>query len=324
MAPNPFNHVVAFEVSKDELVVHVLPSDQQFSIPNKPQAVRRILRLQSKDNELSNLGRLLIVVESTGGYERHVLEIGTDLGIEIHKAHGSRVRFFAKYLGLAAKTDPIDARVLALFGMKTEKLTIYRPPSQDELTLRELKSRRDEIQDMLVAENNRLEHVHHPCVIKSITSHIKSLSKVLAMLEDEMSQLICTNEDFSRKAQLMRTVVGVGPVTAMTLLAYMPELGTLTKGQVACLSGLAPINQDSGKAINRRHIQAGRSAVRKTLYMAALVAIRRSPVINAFAQNLTSRGKPFKVVITAVMRKLIVILNAILRTGQPWQHANGT
>jgi transposase len=316
-----FNHVVAFEVSKETLVVHVLPGDRRLSIPNKLQAVRRVLRSEIKHNAKSELGPLLIVVESTGGYERHVLQAGIELELSVHKAHGSRVRFFAKYLGLAAKTDPIDARVLALFGLQTAGLILYAPPSIDERALRELKARRDEIQAMLIAEKNRLEHVRHASVVKSIKSHIVSLRKALEMLECEIVRLIRTNKEFARKTRLMRTVIGVGPVTAVTLLAYLPELGTLTKGQVACLAGLAPINQDSGKITNRRHIQAGRSTVRRTLYMAALVALQRNPIIRTFAANLKERGKPFKVVITAVMRKLIVILNGILRTGEPWKHA---
>jgi transposase len=318
---DPFKHVVAFEVSKTSLVVHSLPADEQCVIANTQQAVRRLLRAEGKRNAKANLGPMLIVAEASGGYERCVLDAALDLGLACHRAHGSRVRFFARYLGLIAKTDRIDARVLAAYGLKTERLRLFEPLKPEEQALKELQGRRDEIQQMLIAENNRLEHARLACVVRSIKTHIAGLRKALDALEAEIAALIDANESLARKARLMRTVIGVGPVTAATLLANMPELGSLTKGEAARLAGLAPINRDSGKLSAPRHIVAGRSAVRRCLYMAALVALNRNPVLKAFASGLRARGKPFKVVITAVMRKLIVILNAIVRDGEPWTHA---
>jgi transposase len=317
----PFKHVVAFEVSKTSLVVHRLPCDEQCTIANAQHAIRRLLRAEVKRNAKAKLGSLLIVVEATGGYERHVLDAAIDLGLACHRAHGSRVRFFARYLGLIAKTDRIDARVLAAYGLKTERLRLFEPLKPEEEALKELQARRDEIQQMLIAENNRLEHARLASVVRSIKTHIAGLRKALDALEAEIAALIHADASLARKAALMRSVIGVGPVTSATLLANMPELGSLSKGEAARLAGLAPINRDSGKLSAPRHIQAGRSAVRRCLYMAALVALRRNPVLEAFASGLRARGKPFKVVITAVMRKLIVTLNAILRDGEPWKHA---
>lgn len=261
-------------------------------------------------------------IKPSGGYERHVLEACVALGLACHKAHGARVRHFAKYLGLIAKTDPIDARVLALYGLKTEGLRLYRPPSAEELALKELQARRDDLMGMLNAEGNRLEHARQASVIRSLKAHIASLRKALKALETEIARLVRNNDDFARKVRLMRSVIGIGPVTAVAVLTGMPEIGTLAKGEAACLAGLAPINRDSGKSSGPPHIVAGRACVRRCLYMAALVALQANPVIKAYAAGLKSRGKPFKVVITAVMRKLLIILNAILRTGEPWLHAN--
>jgi transposase len=244
-----------------------------------------------------------------------------ELGIAVHKAHGARVRHFARYLGLLAKTDPIDARVLALYALKTQDLRLYIPLSPEVLALRDLKTRRDQLQQMLFAETNRLEHAWHASVSRSLKAHIASLRKALAALEAEIAAHVKACGALARKARLMRTLKGVGPATVAAILACMPELGDLKKGEAACIAGLAPINKDSGARQAPRHIEAGRAAVRKTLYMTALVAIQHNPVMRLFADKLRRNGKPSKVVITAVMRKLIVTLNAILRSGEPWSHA---
>lgn len=318
---NQFNHVVAFEVSKDQLVVHRLPADERIEIANTAQAVRRLLRAEKKRIAKVEGASLLVICETTGGYERHVLDAAVELGLACHRAHGSRVRFFARYLGIDAKTDRIDVRMIAEYGLKTERLRLYAPPSPEEQALKDLKARRDEVQAMMIAESNRLEHARHASVVRSIGQHVKALKKAFDALEREIAALLRTCEPFARKARLMQSVTGIGPVTASTLLAYMPELGTLTKGEAARLAGLAPINRDSGKSSGARHIEAGRGAVRRSLYMAAVVAMQFNPVVVDFAKRLRERGKPFKVVVTAVMRKLIVILNAILRTEKPWSNA---
>jgi transposase len=316
-----FNHIVAFDVGKQTLVVHILPGDTQHTIPNTSKAATRFLRQEANRNAKNNLGPLLVVCEATGGYERHVLDAAVGLGLACHRAHGSRVRFFAKYKGLLAKTDPIDARAIALFGRQTEDLRLYEPPSADEAALRELKVRRDQILGMMIAEGNRLEHAHHPSVTKSIKAHILSLQKAIDGLEAEIAKLLQVSKTLAPKARLMRSVKGVGIATISTLLAHLPGIGRYSKTEVAAIAGLAPINNDSGKSHLPRHIEAGRSAIRKTLYMAAVVAMTWNPAMKTFAAELKSRGKPFKVVIVAVMRKLLVILNAVVRSGEPWKGA---
>src|ERR1700740_1247049 len=319
-----FNHVVAFEVSKESLVVHTLPIDEQSSIANRPQAVRRLLTAEIKRTRKDMLGPLLVVCEATGGYERHVLDAAIELGLPVHRAHGTRVRFFARYLGLTAKTDPIDARMLAQYGRQTEDLRLYVPPPPECAALRALQARRAELQDMIIAETNRLEHARHRSGLRSLKAHIAVLEAAFEAIEAEIAELVATTDSLRAKVELMRTVKGVGFVTATTLLAYLPDIGELSRGQVARRTGLAPINDDSGKKRGPRHVEAGRRAIRRCLYMAAVVAASFNPVLRAFAARLKARGYPFKYVVTAVMRKLVVILNAVLRDREPWKGTKTT
>ena len=325
MTTNPlqtlFNHILAFEVSKDQLLVHTLPADEQCAIDNKPQAVRRLIKAEIKRNRNKQLGQMLVVCEATGGYERHVLDAAVEMGLSVHRAHGTRVRHFGGYCGLLAKTDPIDARLLAQYGLKTENIRLYSPPPPETAALRALHARRTEIQQMLIAETGRLDHAQHKSVLKSLKDHIASLKADIAAIEADIAQLVEKCEVLRKKVALMQTVIGIGPISAMVVLAYLPDIGRLTRGQAARLAGLAPINNDSGKKRGARHVEAGRTAIRRVLYMAAGVAMRTNPVVKAFADRLRGKGYPFKYVVTAVMRKLVVILNAVLRDGQSWRGA---
>lgn len=315
------DHVVAFEVSKRELVVHSLPADRQCSIVNTPQAVRRLLKAQIKHNRKAGLGPMLVVCEATGGYERAVLEEAAQLGLDAHRAHGSRVRAFARYKGVKAKNDPIDAGLLARFGMQTENLIRYKPPSKQSEALRALQQRREDLKSMRQAEVNRLENARNAHVLKSLKASIKTLTKMLDEIEAEIVRLVESEATMARNAELMCTVPGIGPIVSTTLLAQMPELGTLPRTTVAALAGLAPFDDDSGQRKGRRHISAGRSAVRRCLYMAALTAIRTCPHLRDYAARIQARGSPVKVAITAVMRKLIVIINAVIASQQPCNYA---
>lgn len=312
----PFQHIIAFEVAKHSLTLHILPTDRQETTLNTAAAIRRVLKRELKLNRQKGLGPMLIVCEATGGYERHVLAAAIALSIPLHRAHGIRTRYFARYLGLA-KTDPIDARMLALFGRDTADLRLYSPPAPQQCALRDLRGRRDELKAMMRMEANRLEHARHPRVTASIKVHLRAMDKELAGIEDEVAILIAASPDLARKAALMQSLKGVGPATATACLAYLPELGSFTKGQVARIAGLAPIANDSGKASMPRHIEGGRATVRQALYMAAVVAIQRNKKIATYAADLKKRGKPAKLVITAVMRKIVIILNAIIRDDLP-------
>lgn len=308
-----FNRVIAFEVAKHTLVVHTLPEDRQRRIANTASAVRRLLRAALERNQTP----LLVVCEATGGYENHVLAEACALDLACHRAHGARVRHFARYMGAAAKTDAIDARMLALYAQNAQNLRLYRPPAIEQKAVRALKSRRDELLQMMIGETNRIEHAEHASVRASLRTHVRILKLQLARIERELAQIVVETPRLAEQARLMQSVKGVGAETAAALIAYFPELGSLSKGQAARLAGLAPIARDSGRTSPPRHIEPGRAALRRTLYMAAVAAVRFNPRLRAFAERLKAKGKPFKLIAAAVMRKLIVILNAVLASGEP-------
>jgi len=316
-----FNYVIAFDVAKESLSVHILPSGESLEVPNTAASVRKLLRREQKRNAKLNLGPLLVVCEATGGYENNVLEAACELRLACHRAHGSDVRAYANFRGKRAKNDPIDAFLIAAYGQDKPSPRLYQPPRPEQTALRELMGRRAELQDMIGAEQARMEHVRTEAVLKSLEKHLKLLDKELAAIEKEIEALTAKDLAFSRRAGLMQTVTGVGAVTACTLLAFMPELGTIPAGTAAALAGLAPFDRDSGKEHGRRRIFAGRSQLRSCLFMAARAAIRHHEVFKTFAGRLMKRGKPYKVAVTAVMRKLIVILNAMLKADEPWKHA---
>ena len=304
-------NIIAFEVSKASLTVHSLPDDRQVTIPNAVAAIKRLLKAASKDR------RPFIVCEASGGYERSVLECSVDLGLPVHRAHGTRTRNFAKYLGLSAKTDAVDARMLALFAAKSEDLRLWQPPSKETMELRGLRRRRDDLAQTIRKEQNRLEHLQIKTVERSLKRHIRALTKEMNELDAQIEKLVADTPEFRHKSDLLTSVIGVGPKTAAACLAYVPELGSLTKGEAAAIVGLAPHAQDSGSLKGHRRISGGRREVRSSLYMAALSTLRYDPAMKSFARRLRKRGKPAKVAITAIMRKLIVIMNAVLKTGEP-------
>ncbi len=304
-------NIIAFEVSKASLTVRSLPDDQQVTIPNTAQAIKRQLKAACKDR------RPFVDCEASGGYERSVLECCVELGLPVHRAHGTRTRNFAKYLGLSAKTDAVDARMLALFAAKSDDLRLWQPPSKETVELRGLRRRRDDLAQMIRKEQNRLEHPHIKTVERSLKRHVRIMANEVKELDAQIAKLVTSTPEFRRKSDLLTSVVGVGPKTAAACLAYVPELGSLTKGQAAAIVGLAPHAQDSGTLKGHRRISGGRREVRASLYMAALSTLRYDPMMQSFARRLRARGKPAKVAITAIMRKLIVIMNAVLKTGEP-------
>ena len=207
--------------------------------------------------------------------------------------------------------------MLALFGLGTRNLRLYVPPSPEREALRALRKRRDEIDGLVRMEKNRLERAHLPRVLRSSRGSIRRLEREKAALEDEIEALIASAPDLARKAQLLRSIVGVGQHTTSAVLAYLPEIGTLTKSEAAGPIGTAPVTNESGQHRGRRRLQGGRACVRDSLYMAALVARTHNPAIRRFAESLTARGKPPKLVLGAIMRRLAVLMNAVLKTDQP-------
>ena len=311
-----FNRVIAFEVSKADLVVYSVPQGVSSVIPNTKSAIRRYLKKQTRDPG-TGVSDLLVVCEATGGYERFVLEAATELALACHRAHGSRVRAYARFRGTHAKSDAIDARLLADYGLKSENLKLYQPPLPNQARLRALLARRTDLRCMAESEQARLDQASDSDVALSIKALIAACGRLLAGIEAKIVLLMKEDAVLAEKARLLQSVKGIGPITAATLLGYVPELGGLSRGAAAALLGLAPFDRDSGNSKGKRHIFAGRSEARSCLYMAAISAMRYNPKFKEFAARLKQKGKPFKLVAAATMRKLATVVNAILRTGIP-------
>ncbi len=320
----PPQHIIAFDVGKQALEVATLPRDKPRSIANQSAAIRRVLQAEIRRNEREVLGPILVICEATGGYEHALLALANELQLPIHRAEGRRVRLFAQAHGLRAKTDPLDAAIIARFARQADCSMLYSLPSVEQQALSALVTRREELLQMKLAEQNRLEHHTSGPILVSIRYMIDVCKQQIKAIEQHLGVLIRQSPELSHKNQLLQSLVGIGDVTARTLMATLPELGTLSKGQAASLTGLAPYNRDSGNTNQHRHIAAGRFAARRCLYMAATVAINKNPVLRAKFQQLTQNGKPYKVALVAIMRKMIIILNAILKQQKPWKHAQIT
>jgi len=264
-------------------------------------------------------GIALCVLEATGGYEAPVAAALAAAGLPVAVVNPRQVRDFAKALGRLAKTDAIDATVLALFAARVRP-TPRALPDDATLELQAVLLRRRQLLDMLQAERQR--HLRsHGRVRANLRSHIHWLERSLADTDDQLRELITSSPVWRVQDELLQSVPGVGPTLASTLLALLPELGQLDRRQIAALVGVAPLARDSGTLKGRRTCWGGRAPVRAVLHMAALVAARWNPMLRVFYHRLRAAGKPAKLALTAVARKLLVLLNAMLRDGQPWRHA---
>jgi transposase len=261
----------------------------------------------------------LVVVEASGGYEAALVSELVSRGQAVALVNPTRVRAFARAEGVWAKTDKIDAQVIARFGATMKPQATARR-EQAQVQLNEQVTRRRQLVLMLTAEKNRLQTAS-PAMQAHIASHIAWLQSEIEVLEQHISQAIEANPEWTETAQRIESVPGIGFITAATLVADLPELGQLNRQKLAALVGVAPFNHDSGKQRGKRRIFGGRTSVRSVLYMATLSAIRHNPVIKAFYQRLLAKGKLKKVALTACMRKLLVILNTMVKTGQDWNPA---
>ena len=303
--------MIGIDVAKDEL--QVATPNGASSWPNDPDGHRRLI------DELAQWSLEAIVLEATGGYERAVVAELAAAGLPVVVVNPRQVRDFARATGRLAKTDAIDARVLAEFGraVRPER----RPLASDQQQqLQAQLARRRQLVQMLTAESNRLQQATDKLVRQSIQAVRDTLSKQLVALDAELQHVIQQTPAWREREILLRSVPGVGPQTALALLAELPELGTCSRQQIAALVGLAPLNRDSGRHRGQRTIWGGRATVRSALYMATLVATRYNPVIKAYYQHLQTLGKRKKVALVASMRKLLTMLNAILREQKPWKH----
>lgn len=305
---------VGIDVSKDRLDVHVCPSGQAFTARRHDQGVKQLV------DDLRRLAPTLIVMEATGGFEIAVAAALASAALPLAVVNPRQIRDFARATGRLAKTDVLDAQVIALFAerIRPEPRTLADADSQ---SLAELIARRRQVVEMLGMEANRLHQARNPRVQRMLKASLKTLQAQLAELDRDIDDSIKRAPIWRAADDLLRSVPGVGEVTAHTLIADLPELGQLDRRRLAALVGVAPINRDSGQMRGRRTIAGGRTDVRNALYMATLAATRWNPVISKHYQSLVERGRPKKVALIACMRRLLGILNAIMRTKIPWQCA---
>jgi transposase len=302
---------VGIDISKDRLDLCLMPGDRRLTFSNDTEGLSQLADRLSK--EVSPL----IVMEATGGYDVPIAGALLSKGLPAAIVNPRRVRDFARAMGRLAKTDSIDSHVLARFAQKL-KPPIRALPNEKERFIRELVSRRQQLVDVRTAEKNRLHKAFLPQVKKSIQLIIDTVNEQILEIEKELDDEIKGNPVWNEKDQLIQSVPGVGPNTARILLAALPELGMLSGKQIASLVGVAPFNRDSGKTRGRRMISGGRISVRNLLYMAALVASRHNKIIREFYSRLRKSGKTGKVALVACIRKLIVILSAMLKKKQPF------
>jgi len=310
MPEEPILKYVGIDVSKARLDIFVSGVKQSWSSGNDEDNIQRLIE------KLKPLSPALIVIESTGGLERGALVALYAAGLPVALVNPGRVREFAKSTGLLAKTDQLDAQLLARFGevIKPSKTQL---PSEEEMALSDLMSRRRQVIDMLTAEKNRLGTVRITARTR-IEKHITWLADELKEIDGEIDTFIQQSSSFKAKEEILRSAPGVGPVTTAIMLSDLPELGSLDRKEVASLVGVAPFNNDSGGRRGRRRIKGGRETVRHVLYMASISAIRCNPTIKPFYEHLVKCGKEKKVAIVACMRKLLTILNAMVRDRKPF------
>lgn len=303
--------VVGIDIAKNCLDVHILPEGMELRVPNQLDGHRELIR------QLPEPGKCLVVVEATGGYERQLIAELKAADHHVSVVNPRNVREIARGLGFLAKTDRLDARAIALFGVKANPRTRAEIDHKQE-ELAQFVARRRQLVELRTAENNRRETLTSKDVRKSIQLVVDAINKELKRVEKKILELVESDDEWKGKSELLQSTPGIGQTTAATLVSDLPELGTLSREKIAALVGVAPFNRDSGTMRGKRSIWGGRASVRSTLYMAALSAQRFNPVIKAFAERLKGLGKPAKVITTACMRKLLVILNTMLKTNTPW------
>jgi transposase len=305
---------IGIDVAKSELVVATQPETEPWTVANDEGGLRALVP------RLTALEPTLIVLEATGGFETLCVAALAAAHLPVVIVNPRQVRDFAKATGQLAKTDAIDAKILALFAERVRP-EVRALPDATARDLEALITRRRQLIEMLIAERNRLGlavGAHQRFAKQSLKKHITYLERELAMTDTDLTERVRQSPAWRERDDLLQSVPGIGPVVSRTLLAELPELGQLDRRAIAKLVGIAPMNRDSGRWRGRRTIQGGRTSVRTALYMAALVASRRNVLIRAFYLRLVAAGKAKKLALIACARKLLTILNHLVRTGMPW------
>ena len=303
---------VGIDVAKAQVDVAIRPTNDRWEIPRDEAGIRKLV------SQMKTLEPVMVLMEASGGLELPLVAALAAEAVPVVVVNPRQVRDFARATGKLAKTDALDAAVLAHFA------EAVRPPVRplrdaETQVLNSMAARRHQVMTMLVSEKNRLSAATTVAVRPRIEAHIAWLERELDDLDEGLRQTLRQSPVWREKDDLLRTVPGVGEQLSLTLLAYLPELGTLDRRKIAALVGVAPFNRDSGTLRGKRTVWGGRARVRAALYMGALVASRFNPVIQDFYQRLLAAGKPKKLALTACMRKLLVILNSMLKHGSPWR-----
>jgi transposase len=302
---------VGIDIAKNKFDVSVLPEGTRSTYSYDHEGTAKFLKeLPTHD--------CVVVLEATGGFEQRLAADLVDAGRKTAIANPRQVRDFARGIGVLAKSDRIDARVLAIYAQHV-KLRLFEKPAAKQEELNALVTRRGQLLTLQTAESNRLEQTSIKLAAKSIRHVLDLLRKEIKKLDAEIARLIADDDEWRGKAELLETVPGVGPGTSASLVAELPELGKLNRQQIAALVGLAPFSRDSGKSQGQRSIWGGRASVRSAMYMAAFNATRYNPTIRAFADRLKQAGKRRKVILVACMRKLLITLNTMVRNQTPWK-----
>jgi transposase len=309
---------VGVDVSQAHLDVHVLPGDQALRVDNTPAGHRRLVDFVRPFAAAATAIR--VVLESTGGLELAAAVALEAAGFEVALIKPERARYYAKAAGQLAKTDALDARTLAAFARAVD-LPIRPLPPEDLRQFRDLLDRRAQLVEMRAMEKNRLGTTALPKARKSLEKHIAWIDREVRTLQAELDRRVATNPKWKATDAILRSIPGVGPQTARTLIGQLPELGRVDRKAIGHLVGLAPLADDSGATRGARRIVGGRQHVRNALYMAAIAAIRHNPVTRTFYRRLRARGKKAKVAVIAVAHKLLTIANAMVRDNTPWRHS---
>jgi transposase len=306
--------IAGIDVSKDKLDIHVLPGNQTFMVSRDRRGLASLVC------RLRKAGVGQVALEASGDYEHPVIEALEAAGFVVHLLNPARVRAFAEAIGMLAKTDPIDARVIALYCQHFPDRGLTRRPGQAR-KLGEFLNMRAMLLKLAGEIRNSLEHVREPGLKALADTLADDVAAKLEEVEDRLARAIAADDASKRKARIIRSFTGAGPVLTSSLLARVPELGSVTRHAAARLSGIAPSDRQSGRSRRRSPIEGGRDQLRPVLHMAALAAIRSNPIIKAFARKLAAAGKPRLLVIAACARKMIVILNAMVRDNTEWKYA---
>lgn len=314
MIDNNNDYYIGIDVSKAVLDLFILPINKHMQFKNDSSGIKKLIK------KINLFSSPFIVMEATGGYEKPVAHALNRAKFRVAVVNPRQIRDFAKALGKLAKTDRIDSQIIALFAQKIQpNTTVFCELEQQDLS--ENNARRRQLIDMITMEKNRLDKASDSQK-KSIKRVLKTLEKELELINQAQSEAIQKNPSYAQKGKILQSITGVGPIVATGIISDLPELGSLNSKEIAALAGLAPYNRDSGNMRGKRTTWGGRASVRCILYMATLSAMRYNPQIKAFYERLCNAGKLKKVAMVACMRKLLIIMNAMIKSNQPWHFTN--